>query len=414
MEGYKEAKKSYEALGIDVEAAVNRLADVPISIHCWQGDDVGGFEQSGAELSGGIAATGDYPGKASTPAQLMMDIDKAFSLIPGKKRLSLHASYALTGGAKVERDELKPEHFSGWVSYAKERGIGLDFNPTFFSHPMVKDGLTLSSPDENIRRFWVNHGKISRKIAAYFAKELGGQVVNNVWIADGYKDTPSDRLGPRLRLKESLDEIFSEKLDGVIDCVESKVFGIGVESYTVGSSEFYLSYAASNPGVYLMLDNGHFHPTEMVSDKISSLLAFFEKLPLHVTRPVRWDSDHIIALDDEIKEIAKEIYAHDALERVLIGLDFFDASKNRIAAWVIGARNMQKALLNAALQPYETLRRLQDEGDFTRLFMLQEEMKSMPFGLIWDYYCEKQNVPQGAAWYEHIMEYEKNELLKRK
>ena len=414
MEYYKEAKRQYETLGVDVDAAVARLAEVPISIHCWQGDDIGGFEQIEEGLSGGIATTGNYPGKAKTPEQLMMDIDKAFTLIPGKKRLALHASYALTDGVKVERDALKPEHFAEWVSFAKKRGIGLDFNPTFFSHPMVKDGLTLSSPDENIRKFWVNHGIVSRKIAAYFAKELGGQAVNNVWIADGFKDPPADRLGPRLRLKKSLDEIFSEKLDGVIDCVESKVFGIGLESYTVGSSEFYLSYAANNPGVYLMLDNGHFHPTELVSDKISSLLAFFEKLPLHVTRPVRWDSDHIVAFDDEVKEIAKEIYAHDALERVLIGLDFFDASKNRVAAWVIGTRNMQKALLNAALQPYETLRKLQDEGDFTRLFMLQEELKSMPFGIIWDYYCEKQNVPQGAAWYEQVMDYEKKELLNRK
>jgi len=414
MERFAETKKRYETLGVDVGDVLKRLSDVPISIHCWQGDDVQGFEVSGETLSGGIQTTGDYPGRARNPEELMADFKKATSLIPGKKRMSLHASYALTDGAKVERDQLKPEHFAGWVAFAKELGIGLDFNPTFFSHPKVKDGLTLSSPDEEIRKFWVRHGIASRKIAAYFAKELGTPVVNNIWIPDGFKDVPADRLGPRMRLKASLDEIFAEQLDGVIDCVESKVFGIGVESYTVGSNEFYLAYATTHPGVYNLLDNGHYHPTETVSDKISSLLAFFDKLPLHVTRPVRWDSDHVVALDDELKEIAKEIFRHDALERVLIGLDFFDASINRIAAWVIGTRNVQKALLYAALQPHDTLRKLQDKGDFTQLLMLQEELKSLPFGDVWDEYCKLQGVPAGPEWYEQVMTYEKDVLFKRK
>ena len=413
MGRFAETKKRYEALGVDVEAALELLSAVPISIHCWQGDDVRGFEDSGEGLSGGIQATGNYPGRARNPEELMADFEQAISFIPGKKRLSLHASYALTGGAKVERDLLQPEHFEGWVSFAKELGIGLDFNPTFFSHPKVKDGLTLSSPDGEIRAFWIRHGIACRNIAAYFAKELGTPAVHNVWIPDGFKDVPADRLGPRMRLKASLDEIFAKKLDGVIDCVESKVFGIGLESYTVGSSEFYLAYAATRPGVYHLLDNGHFHPTEMVSDKISSLLAYFDKLPLHVTRPVRWDSDHVVALDDELKEIAKEIFRHRAADRVLIGLDFFDASINRIAAWVIGSRNVQKALLYAALQPHDTLGALQDEGDFSRLLMLQEELKSMPFGDIWAGYCERQGVPAGGEWYEQVMAYEREVLLKR-
>ncbi|MCL2425074.1 MAG: L-rhamnose isomerase [Oscillospiraceae bacterium] len=413
MERYVQTKKRYEALGIDVDAVVKRLASVPISIHCWQGDDIQGFESSEESLSGGIQVTGNYPGRAGNPEELMADFRKAISYIPGKKRLSLHAIYSLLNGENVERDKLKPEHFEGWVSFAKDAGIGLDFNPTFFSHPKVKDGLTLSSPDEEIRQFWIRHGIASREVAASFAKALGEPVVNNLWIPDGFKDVPADRLGPRLRLKDSLDQIYAKRLDGVIDCVESKVFGIGVESYTVGSNEFYLAYAAKHPWVYNLLDNGHYHPTEMVSDKISSLLTYFDKLPLHVTRPVRWDSDHVVALDDELKEICKEIFRHDALDKVLIGLDFFDASINRVAAWVIGTRNVQKALLYAALQPHEMLRNLQDQGDFTKLFVLQEELKSMPFGDIWDYYCETQNVPAGAEWYDAIMEYERDVLLKR-
>jgi len=405
--------KKYEALGVNVDKVVQQLATIPISINCWQGDDIQGFEPSGESLSGGIQATGSYPGRARNHEELMEDFKKAISHIPGTKRLSLHAMYAMLEGENIDRDQLKPKHFEGWVSFAKEIGVGLDFNPTFFSHSKVKDGLTLSSPDEDTRQFWIRHGILSREIAAFFAYELGEPVVNNLWIPDGFKDVPADRLGPRLRLKDSLDQIYSTQFDGVIDCVESKVFGIGVESYTVGSSEFYLAYAAKHPWVYNLIDNGHYHPTEMVSDKISSLLVHFDKLPLHITRAVRWDSDHVVALDDELKEICKEIFRHDASDKVLIGLDFFDASINRVAAWVIGARNVQKALLYAALQPHEQLRELQNKGDFTRLFMLQEELKSMPFGDIWDYYCETQNVIAGAEWYESVMEYENEVLLKR-
>lgn len=389
------------------------LKEIPISIHCWQGDDVTGFENAGEALSGGIQATGSYPGKARTPAELMADLDEALKLIPGKKRLNLHASYAVFNDAPADRDALKPEHFSAWVAYAKSRGIGLDFNPTFFSHPKAADGLTLSHPDEEIRAFWVRHGIACRRIAAYFARELGEECLCNVWIPDGYKDVPADRLGPRLRLKDSLDQIFAEKQPGVVDCVESKVFGIGVESYTVGSSEFYLSYAAAHPGVYNLLDNGHYHPTEMVSDKIPALLAFFDRLPLHVTRPVRWDSDHVVLFEDELREIAKEIVRCGGLQKVMIGLDYFDASINRVAAWVVGTRNMQKALLWALLEPAETFRKLQDQGDFTRLMVLREEMKTYPFGDIWDTYCAREQVPQGEAWLEEIERYEKQVLSKR-
>jgi L-rhamnose isomerase len=410
---FEQAKQRYSKLGVDVDAALEALANKPISIHCWQGDDVGGFENTDSALSGGIQATGNYPGKARNPEELMADFDKAISLIPGKKRINLHASYAIFDGDKVDRDNLEPKHFARWVEYARSRGIGIDFNPTYFSHPLASDGLTLSNPDETIRTFWINHGIACRRIAAYIAKELGCPVLNNVWIPDGYKDTPADRLGPRLRLKDSLDRIFAEKLDGVIDCVESKVFGIGVESYTVGSSEFYLSYAASRPGVYVLLDNGHYHPTEVVSDKIPSLLAFFDKVPLHVTRAVRWDSDHVVLFEDELKEIAKEIVRNDAMDKVLIGLDFFDASINRVAAWVIGTRNMQKALLYALLQPNKKLKELQDSGRFTELMMLQEELKTFPFGDIWEEYCESQKVPSDESWFDTVKQYETDVLLKR-
>jgi L-rhamnose isomerase len=410
---FEQAKQRYSKLGVDVDAALEALANKPISIHCWQGDDVGGFENTDSALSGGIQATGNYPGKARNPEELMADFDKAISLIPGKKRINLHASYAIFDGDKVDRDNLEPKHFARWVEYARSRGIGIDFNPTYFSHPLASDGLTLSNPDETIRTFWINHGIACRRIAAYIAKELGCPVLNNVWIPDGYKDTPADRLGPRLRLKDSLDRIFAEKLDGVIDCVESKVFGIGVESYTVGSSEFYLSYAASRPGVYVLLDNGHYHPTEVVSDKIPSLLAFFDKVPLHVTRAVRWDSDHVVLFEDELKEIAKEIVRNDAMDKVLIGLDFFDASINRVAAWVIGTRNMQKALLYALLQPNKKLKELQDSGRFTELMMLQEELKTFPFGDIWEEYCESHKVPSDESWFDTVKQYETDVLLKR-
>ena len=409
---YELAKKQYAALGVDTEAAIEKLARMTISVHCWQGDDVNGFDMPGEALSGGIQATGNYPGKARTPAELMADFEKAKSLIPGPIRINLHASYAITDGS-VGRDELKPEHFQPWIDFAKKNGIGIDFNPTFFSHPMVKNDLTLSSPDEEVRRYWVRHGIACRRIAAYIAKELGSPVLNNVWIPDGYKEVPADRLSPRLRLKKSLDEIFEEKLDGVIDAVESKVFGIGLESYTVGSNEFYMAYAATHPGVYNLLDNGHYHPTEMVSDKIPSLLAFFDKIPLHVTRPVRWDSDHVVRFEDEIREIAKEIVRNHAEDKVMVGLDFFDASINRIAAWVIGTRSMQKALLYALLMPFDALKAMQDKHDITRMLMLDEEIKTYPMGAVWDEYCRRQGVPVGTEWYAQVEQYEKDVLLKR-
>lgn len=412
-ERYESAKKRYEKWGVDVEAALTALKEVPISIHCWQGDDVSGFENGGQALSGGIQATGDYPGKARNFQELTADFQKAVSLIPGKKRINLHASYAVTEGETVDRDALEPRHFTKWVEFARENGLGIDFNPTFFSHPMVKNNLTLSSPEEEVRKFWVRHGIQCRRISAYIAQELGSPVLCNVWIPDGYKDVPADRLGPRMRLKQSLDEIFAEQLPGVVDCVESKVFGIGLEAYTVGSAEFYLSYAATHPGVYDLLDNGHYHPTEMVSDKIPSLLAFFDKVPLHVTRAVRWDSDHVVLLEDELKEIAKEIVRNDALHRVLIGLDFFDASINRVAAWVVGTRNMEKALLYALLQPREEMKRMQEENRFTQLMMVSEELKTLPFGDIWEHYCETQGVPATEAWFDEVMKYEAEVLSKR-
>jgi L-rhamnose isomerase len=352
-------------------------------MNCWQGDDVQGFEHAGA-LSGGIAATGNYPGKARNPGELMADIDKALSLIPGKHRLNLHASYAVTSET-VDRDKLESRHFQAWVDYARERGLALDFNPTFFSHPLAADNLTLTHPDAAIRNFWIEHGKASRRIAAYFGKSQGTPALNNIWIPDGCKDIPADRYGPRARLKESLDKILSEKLSPaeILDSVESKVFGIGLESYTLGSHEFIMNYAAQK-GILYLLDMGHFHPTETVSDKIPSLLLFADKIALHVSRPVRWDSDHVVLFDDELKEVAKEIVRCKALDRSLIGLDFFDASINRVAAWVTGTRNMQKALLYALLLPHAALVKLQEEGNFTRLMVLQEEFKFLPFAPVWD------------------------------
>ena len=412
-ERYLEAKKAYADLGVDTDEAIQKLSKAKISIHCWQGDDVNGFENFGG-ASGGIAATGNYPGKARTPEELMADLDKAISLIPGKNKINLHAIYAITNGEKVERSDLKPEHFTKWVEFAKERGLGLDFNPTLFSHPMVKDGLTLSHPDPEVRKYWIKHCQACRTIAEYFGKELGQPCLNNIWIPDGLKDVPADRLGPRQRLKESLDEIFSQKVDKryVIDTVESKVFGIGVESYTVGSHEFYLNYAAKN-NVLCLLDNGHFHPTEIVSDKISSMLLFADKVALHITRPVRWDSDHVVLFDDELKEIAKEIVRNDALDRVLIGLDFFDASINRISAWVVGTRNMQKALLYAMLQPNDKLKAMQDSANFTELMVVNEELKLYPFGDVWNYFCEINHVPQRGEWFSAVKDYETEVLSKR-
>jgi len=409
---YEIAKERYAKLGVDTEAAIQKLRNISISIHCWQGDDVTGFESIGEGLSGGIQTTGNYPGKARSPEELMADFDMAASFIPGKHRINLHASYAIFDGPAVDRDKLEYKHFEKWVAYAKERGLGIDFNPTFFSHPMVKDNLTLSSPEEDVRSYWVRHGIACRRIAAGIAKELGRPVLNNVWIPDGFKDVPADRLGPRLRLKKSLDEIFSEKLEGVIDCVESKVFGIGLESCTVGSNEFYMAYAASHPGVYNLLDNGHYHPTEYVSDKIPSLLAYFDKVPLHVTRSVRWDSDHVVLLEGELIEIAKEIVRNDALDKVLIGLDFFDASINRVAAWVVGTRSMQKALLISLLSPWDKLKELQDKVRLTELMVMQEELKTLPFGAVWEEFCLRCGVT-ADNWFDSIMKYEAEVLSKR-
>lgn len=415
MSRYEEAKKRYEALGVDVDAALAALAATPVSVHCWQGDDVVGFESAGAALSGGIQTTGNYPGKAVTPEQLMADLDKAFSLVPGKKKLNLHASYAIfEPGEQVDRDALEPRHFARWVAYAKERGMGIDFNPTYFSHPMVKDNLTLSSPDETVRKFWVEHGKRCLKIAEYFAEETGVPAVMNIWIPDGYKDIPADRLGPRARFKQSLDEILATPYDKskVYVTLESKVFGIGLESYTVGSAEFTLSYSAQNHITPLM-DNGHYHPTELVSDKIPSLLLFNEKIALHITRGVRWDSDHVILLDDETREIAKEIVRNDALDRVFIATDYFDASINRVSAWVVGLRNVQKALLSALLTPNKRLRELQERNELTELMALTEELKTYPFGDIWEHYCATCGVPAGAEWFDEIKTYEKDVLSAR-
>ncbi len=412
MSRYEEAKKIYASMGVDTEEALNKLKDVTISVHCWQGDDVTGFD-SRASLSGGIQTTGNYPGKATTPEELMADIDKAFSLIPGKKKLNLHASYAIfEDGEFADRNALEPKHFKKWVDFAKERNMGIDFNPTYFSHAMVKDNLTLSSPDEEVRKFWVEHGIQCLKISEYFANETGVPCVMNIWIPDGYKDIPADRVAPRARFKKSLDEILSTPYDKskVYVTLESKVFGIGLESYTVGSAEFCLSYSTKN-GITPLMDNGHYHPTELVSDKISSLLLFNEKIALHVTRGVRWDSDHVVLFDDETKEIAKEIICNDALDRVFIATDYFDASINRISAWVTGVRNVQKALLNALLLPVKELKKLQEENEFTALMCLQEETKTAPFGDIWAEYLVREGVP--SAYLPQIKEYEKKVLVKR-
>ncbi|WP_144528354.1 L-rhamnose isomerase [Peribacillus simplex] len=413
-EQYEAAKQAYANWGIDVDAALETLKKVPISIHCWQGDDIGGFEVNKSELSGGIDVTGNYPGKATTPEELRMDLEKALSLIPGKHRVNLHAIYAETNGEAVERDQLEPKHFENWLNWAKENGLGLDFNPTLFSHEKAADGLTLSHPDEEIREFWIDHCIASRKIGEYFGRELGMPCLTNIWIPDGYKDIPSDRLIPRKRLKESLDRIFTAEVDETCnwDAVESKVFGIGSESYVVGSHEFYLGYALKNNKICLV-DTGHYHPTETVSNKISSMLLYSDKLALHVSRPVRWDSDHVVILDDELREIALEIVRNDALNQVIIGLDFFDASINRVAAWTIGTRNMIKALLYALLVPNDHLKELQEKGDFTERLALMEEFKTYPFGAIWDYYCEQMNVPVKERWLMQVKDYERDVLAKR-
>ena len=414
---YLEAKAKYAALGIDTDAAIARLKTVPVALHCWQGDDVGGFDQKDAALSGGIQTTGNYPGKARTPQELMDDIDKVIELVPGQVKMNLHACYAIfdeENGGWVDRDKLEPKHFKKWVDYCKERGLGCDFNPTFFGHPKC-DPLTLSSPNEETRKFWVEHGKACVRISQYLAEELGQPCVMNIWAGDGFKDIPADRLGPRMRYKQSFDEMLSEPFDKekVYPCAESKVFGIGVESYTVGSAEWCLKYAASRDDCITLMDNGHYHPTEVVSDKISAVLAYDKKMALHVTRGVRWDSDHVVLFDDETKEICKEIVRCDGLDRVFIALDYFDASINRISAWVTGFRNLQKALLFALLQPNAEMTKLQDAGNWTKLMVLQEEMKTMPFGDVWEEYCKVCGKPADGQWFAKIEEYEKNVLSRR-
>ncbi len=413
MKNYESAKVQYAKYGIDTEKAMETLAKVPVALHCWQGDDVVGFDSDSA-LSGGIQTTGNYPGKARTPDELMADIEKVFSLVPGTKKLNVHACYAIIDDG-ADRDSIEPKHFAKWVELAKKHNVGIDFNPTFFSHPMVKDNLTLSSPDEETRKFWIKHGIACLKISEYFANETGVPTVMNIWIPDGYKEVPTDREGPRARFKDSLDQILATTYDKskVYVTLESKVFGIGLESYTVGSAEFCLSYSTQK-GITPLMDNGHYHPTEVVSDKIPSLLLFNEKIALHVTRCVRWDSDHVVLFDDETKEMAKEIVRNDALDRVFIALDYFDASINRIAAWTTGARNMQKALLFALLLPNEKLKEYQDSADYTKMLAVSEEFKTFPFGDIWDEYCERQNVPVGMKWIEEVDVYEAEVLSKRK
>ncbi|MBQ9099708.1 MAG: L-rhamnose isomerase [Clostridia bacterium] len=412
---YEWAKTKYAALGVDTEAAIKALQKYAISMHCWQGDDVRGFDTKEA-LSGGIQTTGNYPGRATTPEELMADMDKAFSLIGGKHKVNLHASYAIfEKGEFADRDKLEPKHFKRWVSYAKERGMGIDFNPTFFSHPMAASGLTLSSPDDEVRRFWVEHGKACIRISEYFANETGIPCVMNIWIPDGYKDTPADRMGPRARFAQSLDEILSIPYDKekVLVCLESKVFGIGVESYTVGSAEFTMSYVAKN-GLVPLMDNGHYHPTEVVSDKLSAMFLFNKKVALHVTRGVRWDSDHVVRLDDETREIAKELVASGRMGDVALALDFFDASINRVAAWVVGMRNMQRALLGALLMPHAAFKKLQDEGKFTDLLVMSEELKFYPECIVWEEFCNRCGVPADERWFTEVQQYEKNVLAARK
>lgn len=412
MTQYEYAKNDFSAFGVDVEGALEKLKTIPVSVHCWQGDDVVGFDGGGA-ASGGIQTTGNYPGRARSFDELKADLKQAFSLMPGKKRLNLHASYAILVDEKVDRDSYRPKHFAPWVKFAKEIGLaGIDFNPTCFSHRNVKDGLTLSSPDEKIRKFWVRHCIACLKIAEYFADEFSTPCLVNIWVPDGLKDVPADRLTPRLRLKKSLDEILACGYDRkkVVVAVESKVFGIGVESYTVGSNEFYQNYAAKND-ICCLLDNGHYHPTEVVSDKIPALLAFYDRIALHVTRGVRWDSDHVVVLDDELKEIAKEIVRNDAVDKVMIGLDYFDASINRLSAWVTGQRAIQKALLAALLMPHDRLKKLQDAGEFTELMVMQERLKDLPVGVVWKEYLSREKLAED--YLTEIKAYE-NKILKER
>ena len=410
---YALAKERYAALGVDVESALETLKTVAISLHCWQGDDVSGFEDPDRALSGGIMATGNYPGKARTVAELRSDLDKAYSLIPGNHRLNLHASY-LDSEEKIPRNEIQPEHFSSWVDWAKENNHGIDFNPTLFSHPLADDGFTLAHADKGIRDFWIEHCIASREVGAYIGKELGSPVINNVWIPDGYKDMPADRLAPRVRLKDALDKVFEKSLDPNHnrDAVECKLFGLGSESYVVGSHEFYLAYAVANQMV-LCLDAGHFHPTETISDKISSVMLFVPEILLHVSRGVRWDSDHVVTLTDDLQAIMQEIARGGFLDRVHIGLDFFDASINRVGAWTIGTRNAVRAMMMALLEPRQLLCQYEQDSNFTARLALIEELKGMPFGAVWDYYCQQQGVPVGMSFMDEITAYEGSVLSKR-
>ncbi|MGD2144546.1 MAG: L-rhamnose isomerase [Anaerolineae bacterium] len=411
---YAVAKERYGMLDVDTDRVIDTLTRIPISLHCWQGDDVSGFENPDAELGGGIAATGNYPGKARNAEELRRDLDKAYSLIPGTHRLNLHAIYAETGAEVVERNELQPKHFSAWVDWAKEKGHGIDFNPTCFSHPFAESGFTLASYDEGVRRFWIEHCIACRRIGEHFGRELGTPCVTNIWIPDGYKDTPVDRKTPRRLLRQSLDEILSADIDPRhnLDAVESKLFGIGSESYVVGSHEFYLGYVVAND-VLLCLDSGHFHPTEVISDKLSSVLLFVDEVLLHVSRGVRWDSDHVVALTDELQAIMQEIVRGDYLDRVHIGLDFFDASINRIAAWVIGARNSLRALLMALLEPTDRMRELELSGDYTMRLAMLETLKGMPFGAVWDQFCLREDVPVSISYMDQVRAYEEQELARR-
>lgn len=412
---YEQARERYASYGVDTERAMERLAQVSLSVHCWQGDDVGGFETAGAELAGGgIQATGNYPGKARTIAELRQDLEKVFSLVPGRHRLALHASYLDNSGVFVERDRIEPRHFQSWIDWAKQIGIGLDFNSTFFSHPKAADGFTLSHPDPAIREFWIAHAIACRRIGAEMGRQLGSTTLTNVWIPDGYKDLPVDRWGPRERLIESLDRIFAEPIDPSIhvDAVEGKLFGIGFESYTVGSHEFYLGYAVSRK-IWLTLDTGHFHPTEQVSDKLSAVLWYVPGIMLHVSRPVRWDSDHVVILDDELQALAREIVRSGKMDRIRIGLDFFDASINRIAAWVIGIRSTLKALLIALLEPTDRLKEVELQRDYTARLAMLEEIKTLPWAAVWDYYCLRNDVPVGLAWLDVVKQYEREVLSQR-
>lgn len=411
---YEYAKELYAGIGVDTDEAIKKLKEIPISMHCWQGDDVRGFENANGDLTGGIQATGNYPGRAKTIEQLRADFNKAASLIPGKKRISLHAIYLDSLGEKVSREKIEPKHFESWIDWAKEYGYGIDFNPTCFSHPMSDDGFTLSHPDKNVRDFWIEHVKACRRIAGYIGQKLDNTVVTNHWVPDGFKDIPVDRYAARERLADSYDQIFAEYIDPKynLDGLESKVFGIGAESCTIGSHEFYMGYAMKNKKL-LTLDAGHYHPTEVISDKISSALLFLDEILLHVSRPVRWDSDHVVIFDDELKAIALEIIRNDFTNRVHIGLDFFDASINRIAAWVIGTRNMEKALLYALLEPTAALKKMEFEGDYTSRLAILEECKSYPFAAVWDYYCAENNVPVRDEWLTEVKKYEKEVLLNR-